>query len=112
MTSTALGGGPLSESKFRELCEELVDVCDNPSPPQYKADVLNRARAELATLPPEISEAEALAEWLYKRGRGMDLGTRDWYFRTSVVLQELAAVNAALATPPPGPNELTEGDSE
>ena len=53
MTSTALGGGPLSESKFRELCEELVDVCDNPSPPQYKADVLNRARTELATPPPK-----------------------------------------------------------
>jgi hypothetical protein len=38
---------------FRELCAELVDVFDNPSPPQYKADVLNRARAALAQPEPQ-----------------------------------------------------------
>jgi len=38
---------------FRELCAELVDVSDNPSPPQYKADVLNRARAALAQPEPQ-----------------------------------------------------------
>lgn len=50
---------------FRALCEELVDVCDNPSPPQYKADVLNRARAALATSPPEPPTDEKLHQlWL------------------------------------------------
>jgi len=76
--------------------EGLWDVDDDEG-------LFDRADKALATPPPELSEAEALAEWLYKRGQGMDLGTRDWYFRTSVVLQELAAVNAALATPPPEP---------
>jgi len=38
----------LYPTDFRALCAELVDVFDNPSPPQYKADVLNRARDTLA----------------------------------------------------------------
>jgi len=38
---------------FRALCAELVDVSDNPLPPQYKADVLNRARAALAQPEPQ-----------------------------------------------------------
>jgi hypothetical protein len=38
---------------FRALCAELVDVFDNPTPPQYKADVLNRARAALAQPEPQ-----------------------------------------------------------
>jgi hypothetical protein len=51
---------------FRALCEELVDVCDNPSPPQYKADVLNRTRAALATPPPEPpTDKELLELWTY-----------------------------------------------
>jgi hypothetical protein len=88
--------------ELRALCAELLEVIEG----EYEGtglcyELRDRANAALATPPPEISEAEALAEWLYKRGQGMDLGTRDWYFRTSVVLQELAAVNAALATPPP-----------
>ena len=32
---------------WKALCAELVDIFENPSPPQYKADVLNRARAAL-----------------------------------------------------------------
>ena len=39
---------------FRALCAELVDVSDNPSPPQYKADVLNRARAALKAKPEPV----------------------------------------------------------
>jgi len=38
-------------TNFRDLCEELVDVCDFPSPFHYKADVMNRARAALAEQP-------------------------------------------------------------
>jgi len=47
---------------FRELCAELVDVFDNPSPPQYKADVLNRARAALAQSEPQGPTDEELVE--------------------------------------------------
>lgn len=114
---------------FRALCAELLQTADillengeSSADPGERLvrivhlealeDCAERARAALAAPPPEISEAEALAEWLYKRGQGMDLGTRDWYFRTSVVLKELAAVNAALATPPPepvDPSQISDG---
>lgn len=36
----------------------------------------------------------------YERGQLQDLGTRDWYFRASSLLKQLAAVKAA---PPPEP---------
>jgi hypothetical protein len=40
-------------TNFRELCKELVDAFDIPSSFQYKALVRARARAALATPPPE-----------------------------------------------------------
>ena len=46
---------------FRALCEELVDVCDFPSPFHYKADVMNRARAALAEQPVAPTRGEAVA---------------------------------------------------
>jgi hypothetical protein len=52
----------LYPTDFRALCAELVDVFDNPSPPQYKADVLNRARAALAQPEPQEPTDEELWE--------------------------------------------------
>ena len=54
---------------------------------------------------PEPTEAEGIAEWLYERGRLQDLGTKDWYFRASDLLKQLAVVKAA---PPPEPPTVME----
>jgi hypothetical protein len=53
---------------FRALCEELVDVCDFPSPFHYKADVINRARVALAEQPggptdEELRELRRQHDW-------------------------------------------------
>ena len=71
----------MTNPDYRAMCAELVDVFDNPSPPQYKADVLARARALLAQpepQPPADGEAAELAAELrhfiagYQQMRGLD----------------------------------------
>jgi hypothetical protein len=99
---------------FRALCAELIKIVeDHCNPDDYALlDVvctLTDARTALATSPPELSEAEGLAEWLYERGQGQDLGMRDWYFKASCLLKQLAAVKA---TPPPEPPMELPTDDE
>jgi hypothetical protein len=53
----------MPDPDYKALCAELVDVSDNPSPPQYKADVLNRARAALAQPEPGAPTDEEIEEW-------------------------------------------------
>lgn len=57
----------MPDPAYKALCAELVDVSDNPSPPQYKADVLNRARTALEAQPEPQGPSEtawALAQLL------------------------------------------------
>jgi len=58
---------------FRALCKELVDAFDIPSSFQYKALRLTRARAALATPPPEpptVMEILELSEEIEDAGLG------------------------------------------
>ena len=92
----------MTNPDYRAMCAELVDVFDNPSPPQYKADVLARARALLAQpepQPPADGEVTELVEWLR---RGSLLGNGDFpeseakLTRAADLLERLASDNAGL----------------
>jgi hypothetical protein len=64
MTSTALGGGPLSESKFRALCAELLDELEYQTSYETNAEncaaLQDRARAALDTPPQEPPTVEEI----------------------------------------------------
>ena len=95
----------MDQPDFRALCAEFVEALKDENTYTQRVELIDRARAALSIPPPELSEAEGIAEWLYERGRLQDLGTRDWYFRASDLLKQLAAVKAA---PPPEPPTVME----
>jgi hypothetical protein len=83
---------------FRALCEELVDVCDFPSPFHYKADVINRARAALAEQPVGPTD-EGLWE-LFDEKLGPLGFTEDWPWIRNYARAVLARWGQPAIAPP------------
>lgn len=99
----------MPDPAYKALCAELVDVSDNPSPPQYKADVLNRARAALAQPEPEVPTDEdrpmpaAIRDMPEQQQRWYALGWRAALARYGRPAIEPVPVSERL----PGPEDCT-----
>jgi hypothetical protein len=87
----------MPDPDYKALCAELVDVSDNPSPPQYKADVLNRARAALAQPEPVAPTDEELT-LVYAYAVAAAVGNKRGPFKPEdAEAAQLAGLRAVLA---------------